>query len=35
MMAHQFNMSPRTLLRKREGATYQRLLDDARKEQAE
>lgn len=37
MMAHEFNMSPRTLLRKRkrEGATYQRLLDDARKEQAE
>ena len=36
-MAQELNMSPRTLSRtlKREGVTYQRLLDDARKEAAE
>jgi AraC-like DNA-binding protein len=36
-MAREFNMSPRSLLRqlKQEGITYQKLLDDARKEQAE
>ena len=36
-MANEFNMSPRTLLRKlkQEGATYQQLLDDARKGEAE
>jgi AraC-like DNA-binding protein len=36
-MAREFNMSPRSLLRKlkQEGATYQKLLDDARKEEAE
>ena len=35
-MAQELNMSPRTLLRKvkQEGVTYQRLLDDARKEVA-
>jgi AraC-like DNA-binding protein len=36
-MAHEFSMSPRTLLRKlkQDGATYQELLDDARKDEAE
>jgi AraC-like DNA-binding protein len=36
-MARELGMSPRSLLRqlKQEGATYQKLLDDARKEQAE
>jgi AraC-like DNA-binding protein len=36
-IADEFNMSPRTLLRKlrQDGATYQGLLDDARKEVAE
>jgi len=36
-MAHALNLSPRTLLRrlKQEGATYQALLDDVRKETAE
>jgi AraC-like DNA-binding protein len=36
-MAHEFNMSPRTLLRKvkQDGVTYQELLDNARKEEAE
>jgi AraC-like DNA-binding protein len=36
-MAHEFSMSPRTLLRKlkQDGATYQELLDDVRKDEAE
>jgi AraC-like DNA-binding protein len=36
-MAHEFSMSPRTLLRKlkQDGVTYQELLDEARKEAAE
>ena len=36
-VANELNMSPRTLLRKlkKNGATYQRLLDDTRKEEAE
>jgi AraC-like DNA-binding protein len=36
-MAHEFNMSSRTLLRKlkQDGATYQEILDTARKEEAE
>jgi AraC-like DNA-binding protein len=36
-MAREFNMSPRSLLRqlKQEGITYQKLLDDVRKEEAE
>jgi AraC-like DNA-binding protein len=36
-MAHEFHMSPRTLLRKlkQDRASYQELLDDARKEEAE